>query len=76
MSPMLQSEIIIFAIPQQHRVNLNKSSFNLTVFLFFSEAIPTVITDRISVVLRKNEHLPNLLKADSGKANFPLHVGI
>ncbi len=54
MSPMLQSEIIIFAIPQQNRVNLYKNSLNLTVVLFFSEEIPKVVTEMISVVLRKN----------------------
>ncbi len=56
MSPMLQSEIITFAIPQQHRVNLVKNSLNLTLVLFFSEEIPKVVTEMISVVLRKNEN--------------------
>ncbi len=54
MSPILQSEIIIFATPQQHRVNLYKNSLNLPIILFFSEGIPTVVTEMISVVLRKN----------------------
>ncbi len=56
MSPILQSEIIIFAIPQQHRVNLHKNSLNLTVVLFFSKEILKVVTEKNSLVLRKNEN--------------------
>ncbi len=55
---MLQCKIIIFAIPRQHRVNLyEKISPNLTVVLFFSDEMPTVVIEMIPVVLRKNKKI-------------------
>ncbi len=56
MSPMLQSEIITFAILQQHRVNLYKKQSQFNGSFIFSEEIPKVVTEKISVVLRKNEN--------------------
>ncbi len=59
MSTMLQSQIIIFAIPQQHRAN----GLNLTLVLFFIEEMPTVVTETISVALPKNENFTELTES-------------
>ncbi len=63
----LQSEII----PQQHRVNLSKSSRNLTAFLLFIEEITTVVFEMISVALRKNENFTEFILSGLWSSKLP-----
>ncbi len=49
-----------------------KISLSLTIPFFFPEKITTVV----SIIAKKINILPILLKVDSDNAYFPLHVGI